>query len=319
MKILKNITSFWRTLKGFPIVYNAVLILIVFAAVFVLSFVGMSIGTRHGMKRTVPDFTGLRLNDAEYYAERRGLEIFVNDSLYVPAYPGGIVLDQLPKSGVDVKSGRKIYVTINSFHQKKVPLPYVAGRSLRQAKNMLEMAGLTISELVYVEDIATNYVLGEYYDGQEITADSKIMVEKGSGITLHVGEADGCAVTGIPQLVGRSLHDAQSRLWETGLNVGDIDFDEGITILNRNDARVYRQSQLPGRSAQVGTRISLWLTTDAAKIAEAEAEAERQAAEALEMRAQLDSIADAEAQLQRELLERQTAADDSQNDDGFFQ
>lgn len=323
MKIFDNISSAWRRLKGFPVAYNIVWIAIVFAAVLTVSFVGMAIGTRHGMKRTVPDFTGLRLNDAEYYAGRRGLEIVVNDSLYVPAYPGGIVLDQLPNGGVDVKSGRKIYVTINSFHQKKVPLPYVAGRSLRQAKNMLEMAGLTIEELVYVEDIATNYVLGEYYDGQEITADSKMMVEKGSGITLHVGEAGDYALTGIPQLVGRSLHDAQSRLWEAGLNVGDIVYDDGISIIDRNDARVYRQSQLPGRSAQLGVRISLHLTTDAAKIAEAEAESERQAAEALEMRAQLDSIAMAEAERQRELREKETdgqpAEDEAQPDDGFFQ
>ncbi len=321
MKIFKNIASAWRSLKGFPIAYNIVLIAIVFAAVFAVSFVGMAVGTRHGMKRTVPDFTGLRLNDAEYYAGRRGLEIVVNDSLYVPAYPGGIVLDQLPNGGVDVKSGRKIYVTINSFHQKKVPLPYVAGRSLRQAKNMLEMAGLTIRELVYVQDIATNYVLGEYYDGQEITSDSKMMIEKGSGITLHVGRTGDYVLTGIPQLVGRSLHDAQSRLWEAGLNVGDIVYDDGITILDRNDARVYRQSQLPGRSARLGSSVSLHLTTDANKIAEAEADGERHAAEALEMRAHLDSVAEAEAQQQRELFERQsaTANDDSQNDDGFFQ
>lgn len=320
MKIFKNISSAWRRLKGFPVAYNLVWIAIVFAAVFAVSFVGMAIGTRHGMKRTVPDFTGLRLNDAEYYAGRRGLEIVVNDSLYVPAYPGGIVLDQLPNGGVDVKSGRKIYVTINSFHQKKVPLPYVAGRSLRQAKNMLEMAGLNIRELVYVEDIATNYVLGEYFDGQEITAESRMMVEKGSGITLRVGEAGGYALTGVPKLVGRSLHDAQSRLWEAGLNVGDIDYDEGITILDRNDARVCRQSQLPGRSVRLGERVSLHLTTDAAKIAEAEAESERQAAEALEMRAQLDSIAMAEAERQREAeTAEQTANDDSQTDDGFFQ
>lgn len=321
MKIFKNIHAAWRKLKGFPIAYNAVWVAIVFAAVLALSYVGMAIGTRHGMKRTVPDFTGLRLNDAEYYAGRRGLEIVVNDSLYVPAYPGGIVLDQLPDGGVNVKSGRKVYVTINSFRQKMVPLPYVAGRSLRQAKNMLETAGLTIRELVYVEDMATNYVLGEYYDGREITAESNMTVEKGSGITLHVGEAGGCVLTGIPNLVGRSLREAQSRLWEAGLNVGDIDYDEGITIVDRNDARVYRQSQLPGRSAQLGVRISLNLTTDAAKIAEAEAESERQAAEALEMRAQLDSIAEAEARQQREREEaaKRTANDDSQIDDGFFQ
>ena len=72
-----------------------------------------------------------------------------------------VVLDQLPEKGVEVKPGRTIYVTINSFSQKRVPVPYVAGRSLRQAKNMLEIAGLEIAELVYRPDMATNYVLEE--------------------------------------------------------------------------------------------------------------------------------------------------------------
>lgn len=57
--------------------------------------------------------------------------------IVVPAYEGGIVLDQLPEGGVEVKPGRTVYITINSFRQKMVPVPYVAGRSLRQAKNML--------------------------------------------------------------------------------------------------------------------------------------------------------------------------------------
>ena len=161
----------------------------------------MRLGTRHGARRTVPDLEGVVLGDAERLAGDNDLKLIVNDSLYVPAYQGGVVLDQLPEKGVEVKPGRTIYVTINSFSQKRVPVPYVAGRSLRQAKNMLEIAGLEIAELVYRPDMATNYVLEEYWDGKPVLADSKVMAEMGSGVTLHVG-VSGYATTVVPNLAG---------------------------------------------------------------------------------------------------------------------
>ena len=57
------------------------------------------LGTRHSAHRTVPDLTGIPLEEALGEARRQGLEIIVNDSLYVPAYDGGVVLDQLPEKG----------------------------------------------------------------------------------------------------------------------------------------------------------------------------------------------------------------------------
>lgn len=281
----------WSGLKQYPVIYHAVLILLLFAAVAIVSYISLAFGTRHGMKRRVPDFIGLRLNDAQYYASRRGLNIIVNDSLYVPAYPGGIVLDQLPKGGVDVKSGRKIYVTINSFRQKRVPLPYVAGRSLRQAKNMLEGAGLGIRELIYVEDIATNYVLAEYYEDTEITAESDMKVEKGSNVTLHVGVASADERSVVPYLIGRRMFEAKGRLWEIGLNVGEVFYDEDITMLTLDDARVYQQGIMPGKEQSLGSRVSLHLTLDKEKVAAAAAEYERLEKEALAAQALADSLA----------------------------
>ena len=152
-------------------------------------------------------------------ARHEGLKVHVNDSLYVPIYEGGIVLDQLPERGVEVKPGRTIYVTINSYAQKMVNVPYVAGRSLRQAKNMLEVAGLGIEKIVYQPDMATNYVLEQYVDGKRVASNSRLQAEMGSGVTLYVGES-GNASTLTPKVVGLHLTQAKSRLWELGLNVG---------------------------------------------------------------------------------------------------
>lgn len=289
---------FWTWLKKHKIAYNIVVIVLVFLGLAIASFIAMALGTRHSVKRTVPDFVGLLLNDAEYFAGRRDLEIIVNDSLHVAAYPGGVVLDQLPKGGVVVKPGRKVYVTINASRQRMVTVPYVAGRSLRQAKNMLDAAGLTIDRLEYTEDIATNYVLGEEVNGIAILEDSvAVQAEMGSGILLRVGLSPNDTHTSVPQIIGRTLHEAKSRLWESGLNVGEIAFDEGMDISERNRAKVYQQSVAGEESMEFGGRVSLRLTLDGEKIESAIAEVERLMLERERAKMEADSIAKAEQRL----------------------
>ena len=311
-----NKKSWLAQLKSRPILWNLTLIAVVLISLLVLSYIALAVGTRHGMRRTVPDFTGLGLKDAQYYAEKRGLKLIINDSLYVPAYPGGMVLEQLPKGGVAVKEGRKIYITINSFAQKKLPMPYVAGRSLRQAKNMLEGAGFGIEHLEYVEDIATNYVLAQYLGGVEVTAESDIKIEKGTGVVLKVGVSPDQNMTTVPRLLGRKLFDAKGKLWEQGLNVGEVTYDEGITLLNEDDARVCRQSTLQSSQLPLGSKVSIHLTLDKEVVAAATAEAERALAEALKQREKADSLARAEADSLRML--NAVAPQEQTTEDEFF-
>lgn len=294
MKRKRN-SSWFAQLKSKPILWNITLIVVVLISLLILSYVALAVGTRHGMRRRVPDFTGLALKDAKYYAEKRGLKLIINDSLYVPAYPGGMVLEQLPKGGVDVKAGRKIYITINSFAQKKLPMPYVAGRSLRQAKNMLEGAGFGIERLEYVEDIATNYVLAQYLGGVEVTAESDIKIEKGSGVVLKVGVSPNQNITTVPRLIGRKLFDAKGKLWEQGLNVGEVVYDEGINLLNEGDARVYYQSALQSSELELGQSVSIRLTLDKEAVDAAAAVAEKALKEMAKQREMADSLARVEA------------------------
>lgn len=269
--------TLWQRLKRRHILYNIVLIFLAIAGILVVAQVAMNIGTRHGSHRTVPDIKGMPFDRAMEAARDLELEIIVNDSLYVPAYDGGTILEQLPAGGVEVKAGRKIYVTINSFSQKKVRVPYVAGRSLRQAKNLLEVSGLGIERLVYVKDIATNYVIREMCRGKEVTPQSDIKIEQGSGITLYVGVKSDEGATTVPSLAGLSLERAKSRLWESGLNVGDVSFDSDIDLLERKVALVYSQSLPFGSSAALGSSVDLRLTLDLERVAKASSEAEAQA------------------------------------------
>lgn len=326
MKQGKKQPTLIERLRSFRLFYNLLLIAAILLALAIGSHLVMQIGTRHGARRVVPDFTGTLLADAERVAAEHDLELHINDSLFVPAYEGGIVLDQLPERGVEVKPGRTVYITINSFRQKMVPIPYVAGRSLRQAKNMLEIAGLEIDQLIYRTDIATNYVLEERFGEEVITAESRMQAEMGSGITLYVGVEADQNHTAVPQLVGLSLQAAKGRIWESGLNVGKVVYDEGINLLNQKDARVYLQQPAAEYASTLGAKVELRLTLDKERVAHEKAIAEKMAKELLKQReeeaaALADSLARAEleqrlnATLDRAAEQTSTAA----STDDFFE
>lgn len=318
----KKKTSLNERLSASPVLRSLVGIVVVLALLVGAASLAMHFGTRHGSHRTVPEFAGMRLADAERLARREGLNIIVNDSLFVPVYEGGTVLDQLPKGGVEVKAGRKVYVTINSFRQKSVKVPYVAGRSLRQAKNMLEAAGLEIARLQYVDDIATNYVLEEYLDNRAILPESNIEAEMGTGVTLIVGVQNGYGTASVPKLTGLTLPRAKSRLWEMGLNVGRVTYDAEVGRLERAGARVYYQSVGQSRAAMLGSAVDLKLTADAEKISASEAAAEAELQWILRERQTMEQEADSLRMLQQVQDDgdgaMQGGAQSFDDDDDFF-
>ena len=250
--------------------------------------------TRHNQRIVVPEFVGTDLGEALKVAGKAELEIHVNDSLYVPAYDGGVVLDQNPKAGSEVKSGRHIFVTVNSYNQRKVQLPYVTGFSLRQAKNILEVAGLGIDEIRYVPDIATNYVIEQRIDGKVVEENTDQQVYIGTNVTLIVGQSskDEQSYQTVPKVVGLSLSEAKSRLWERGLNIGAVKFDEGINMFEQNEARVYMQSPGQAQLAKLGQKVTLRLTLDAEKIEKSNTQSDREAKKVIEarMKAAVDSL-----------------------------
>jgi beta-lactam-binding protein with PASTA domain len=274
MSFIKKTYEIFRTS---PVLRTLVAIVVAIALMLIVAHYLMQLGTRHGSRCSVPDFTGISIGDAEHLAKKHDLEIIVNDSLYVPVYDGGIVLEQNPNAEVAVKPGRKIYVTINSFAQKSVKIPYVTGYSLRQAKNNLEIAGLEIAELIYQSDMATNNVLEERFRDRVITRNDNIEAEAGSGITLVVGVSAESGAVSVPKVIGFPLKEAKSRLWEVGLNVGRVIFDEDIEVLDRKNARVYLQSPQQNTVLSLGQRVDLHLTLDPEKIEKQSAASDRAA------------------------------------------
>ncbi|MFI3320166.1 MAG: PASTA domain-containing protein [Rikenellaceae bacterium] len=286
----------------------------------VVAHFGLRLATRQNARRVVPNMSGLLLSEATQLAKSQDLQLIINDSLHAPAVAGGTVLDQLPEGGVEVKPGRKVYIVINAFNAQKVDVPYVAGRSLRQAKNMLEVAGLQIEKLEYRADMATNYVLAQYHGDTQITAESVMKLPVGTGITLHVGRSHDDPTTIVPSIVGLTLAEAKSRLWEMGLNIGEVKFDGDVTPQNRSQARVISQGLYSGAEIMLGRSVAMTLDIDIDKVDKVlsdirKEEALRAKLEAKAKAAEADSLARAKIEAAASAT---TTTTEPQTDGGFF-
>ena len=257
-------------LKRYPILANIVYIGIVGIALILAVYIGLKAGTRHDRVIEVPNFMGMAIEDAEGVARKSDLNLIVRDSIFDVDLPGGTIVDQLPKTStvrdVTVKPGRKIYVTVNAYTRRMVEVPYVAKQTLRQALNQIERSGLTISKLVYEADMtSTDYVIKQKIGNKEIHPTTQQRIAVGTGVTLHVSYQQQEQYTHTPRLVGLSLQQAKNTLWDNGLNLKNVVYDDSVEdLIARRKARVYKQSSKIGSSQRRGSEVTLYLTCDEA-------------------------------------------------------
>lgn len=168
-------------------VKHLILVVCSIVVIAVAAHVLLGVFTHHNRHHTVPDLTGMTLDEAVAAGREGSLRIEVNDSIYHKDHAPGVVLAQRPVALTEVKSGRRVLVTVNASQPRMVRIPYVTGVSLRQAENDLRTAGFAIGEIVYRPDIANDYVLETRYQGHRVTQDGGMEAPQGSGITLVVG------------------------------------------------------------------------------------------------------------------------------------
>ena len=258
--------------ERFPIVSHIILAMLFGLVLIVGVYIGLKGGTRHGEAIKVPNLLGMDVEEARAMAEAEDLRIVVRDSIFDVDLPGGAIVDQLPRTStvrdVTVKPGRKIYVTINAYSRRMVEIPYVAKQTLRQALNQIERSGLTIKELIYEADMtSTDYVLSQFVSGREITPTTSRKCEVGTGVTLRVSYRRDEQQAYAPRLVGLSLQQARKTLWDNGLNVGKVVYDDSVEdIISRRKARVYKQSVKLGTQLKRGGEVTLYLSCDDAMV-----------------------------------------------------
>ncbi|MFI3299142.1 MAG: PASTA domain-containing protein [Rikenellaceae bacterium] len=261
----KKKTLFQRISSHF-LLRQAILVVCSVIVLLVLTSFLLNVFTRHWQKYEVPEVLGKTLSQATKLGEDAELEFVVIDSLYVVGLQPGSIITQSPHPDSKVKSGRKIFVVINSVSPRSEVIPYVAGYSLRGAKNILQSKGFEIAELIYVNDMATNNVISQSYKGQNIDKNSTLKAKLGEGITLRVGKNSSAPLPIVPNVAGVTLREAKSRIWEVGLNVGQVIRDADVTDLNLGEAKVYKQVPARENRLDYGGKVTLYLSADSHRV-----------------------------------------------------
>lgn len=161
------------------------------AAFIILVLTGAWYGTisytKHGEIIHVPDVTRKHHTSARQILAEHELLSIVSDSGYNRNLPPGSVLMQQPQAGTEVKSGRKVYLTINSISGPTLTIPDIADNcDVYEAEIKLRTMGFKIGPKEYVKG-DKDWVIGVKCRGREVHAGEQVPAE--APIVLVVGNS----------------------------------------------------------------------------------------------------------------------------------
>lgn len=193
--------------------------LVIFGAVFLylMDAYIMPAYTNYDEGVTVPDVSQVSLKEAESRLTSYGLRYKVADRRSNSAYPADYVIDQTPSASEIVKPNRKIYLTVNTATNPTVKVPEVVNLSFRNAKIQLQNYGLDVGVVSYESSRFKNSVLRQSISPGKV-------VPKGTKVDLAVSDGLGEKMVAIPNIRGLRLSEAQQKLQQAGLRVGEIRF-----------------------------------------------------------------------------------------------
>ena len=201
------------------------LIIAVIAALGLLGF-GLYTQLRDDPVTTVavPDVTGQPQQTAQVNLARAGFEVDVQ-TVASDSVDEGDVVSQTPEGGTQAEAGSTVRLTV-SGGPDSVGVPPLEGRSLDDARNLLEDLGLTLGTVTKTDDPDTpedEVISSDPAAGEEVKPGTRVAVEVGTGQVV------------VPNTVGLSQNDAQRQLSDANLQVETeyrqtSDADEGTVL-----------------------------------------------------------------------------------------
>ena len=161
------------------------LCLSIFVLFWAISF-SLKLITHHQEYLEVPDFEGVAIAVLPAIMEQENLRFEIIDSTrFVPDLPPLSVIDHIPAAGSEVKTNRKIYLTVNPSGYRQITVPNLIQITKRNAESMINAVGFQLGDITYKDNIGKDMVLEIAHRGKLITPG--ILLPKTSKIDLVLG------------------------------------------------------------------------------------------------------------------------------------
>ncbi len=204
----------------------------------------------------IPNVVGMQEDDAIALLKSLNLEPLRGDTRKDKQYPEGSVAAQNPDPLQIVKEGRRVYLTI-SGGEKLVVIPSFRGSTLRNAKFTLDRLGLHQGALSYA--VSTEFPEGTIM-AQEPPQGAHIRHKGFVNFMISAGTSIDSII--VPDLLGRSLTEAQKILLEKGLAIGTITYQPSTDLLPNS---VIEQVPRPLEIVTVEKNVDLFIATPSDK------------------------------------------------------
>jgi serine/threonine-protein kinase len=203
--------------------------------------------------RQVPSVIGIKSDDAMGILKDADLDPVVSDTTYDEKLPKGTIIYQRPNANETVKKGRRVYLFV-SGGEPVVPVPSLTGKNLADAIFALERVGLHLGRVdSLASDSPINMVIRQQYSiGTPLKKGDYV------GVSLSLGPVVGNIT--VPNLIGKSLAEAEKILADSSLKVGKINYQVSYSLLPNT---ILDQYPIQGNKVNAGDTIDLFVTKPA--------------------------------------------------------
>jgi eukaryotic-like serine/threonine-protein kinase len=248
-----DIFELMKNLLKKPIIRRLLIAIIIFIGfILLLNNVIMPWYVSSPEKR-VPKIIGMNESQAMKTLKDSSLVPIIADTTFDDKYPSGTVLFQRPHGGEIVKIGRRVYLFI-SGGQPEISVPVLKGKSVRDARFALERVGLNLGQIDSVSsDDPKNMIFEQQYA-------PGTPLKKGDSVRVSLSIGPAYSEISVPNLIGKSLSQAEQILSDSSLKVGKINYQSSFSLLPNT---IIDQYPSKGNKLHQGDSVDLFVTKSA--------------------------------------------------------
>jgi len=217
---------------------------IIIVIIIIMDKIVMPAYVQLGDEVEMPDVTERDYTEALMILKEHDFKV-IKEGKYNPYRNVGIVLSQNPEPFTVVKEGRTVQLTV-SLGEQLVKVPNLVGISERDAEIKLLERNLNLGDIYYKpSNFPEGTIISQQYEPlMEVSKNTDI------DITVSIGSEQQDVI--LPNLVYKSLNDAENILKRKGLYLGDIQAQVNNTLLPNT---VVNQFPPPGFTLSLGDTV----------------------------------------------------------------
>jgi len=233
--------------------YLLALILFTIIGVLFIDYIILPSYVGYNNEHYLPDVRGDYLQKAKYTLTSLGFKSEVITIPFSDNNPPGTVVKMSPRSFTKVKEGRTINLTV-AGHREDIIIPDYTDQSLRNARINANRQGLVVDTVMY----EFNNTIKDGHISFQVPRAGHI-VKSGANISFGVSKGNPPDYYTVPDLIGISLKSAKMKLAQSGLRLGEIEYEFQPDLLENT---VIDQNFTAGLRVTFPAAVELILSTE---------------------------------------------------------